>query len=489
MVLLAAAVAMASCAGADEASGSGDEPWAHEAVELFEAMAAELSEADPYSAAAYFTSEGLLDLRAWGGNVVAGSEAIADALRGTLYIAQRRDAPDRGATELIVDVDQVFVGAHEAVVRFDAHVHVGVPWMQLFSIGGGSVITSRLYSEDLGHPAPMYRWARVIDHTFYDRYVDAWASGDAPSIGELYATTATVVDALSGQRWSRGDGLDDLFADSEPLAPGPWPELFRFDVGDRHEQIAVFQLEGSCPRLEARRWVFEDDVIVHETRYTHVHSARQCGDTVVDGWWTGLDVTDVDRERPREVVVAGEPMLVVNGSDRQLELVHWLFEQYALAGLRRPEVAAFWFPPSIDCDLAEGIAERDDVRFDGRHSVTLCFEHDEVSGGRPDRRWSPHVAHQGLHELAHVWMYDNVDGVQQQAFLEQVGLDVWRDADVFWPERGVEAAAETIAWGLAGARYAGYAIEPAPACEELTDRYRLLTGRWPLTSCDGNDGA
>ena len=480
---LVSALVAAACAGSD-GTGTGDEPWAHEAVELFEAMAADLSEADPYGAASLFVTDGLLDLRAWSGAVHAGSEEIADALRRTLYIQQRRSGTTADVPELVVDVDQVFVGAHEAVVRFDAHTHVGVPWVQLFSIGGGAVITSRLYSEDLGHPAPNYRWARVIEHPFHDRYVDAWASGDVARRAELYAATATIVDALSGERWS-GEALDDLLADSEPLAAGPWPELFRFDVGDRHEQIAVLQLEGSCPRLEARRWVFEDDLIVHETRYTHVHSARRCGDTRVEGWWSDLDVSDVDDTTPRTVAVAGEEMVVVNASDDQLELVHWLFGRYLAGGLSRPAVAAFWFPPSIDCDLAEGIAERDDVRFEGRHSVTLCFDDDELSGGLPGRRWSPHVAHQGLHELAHVWMYDNLDEADRDAFVDLVGVDDWRGADVFWPERGVEVAAETIAWGLAGDQFAEYVIRPAPACEELTARYRSLTGRWPLTSCDG----
>lgn len=485
MVLLTGASMAASCPGA-VGDDSGDEPWAHEAVELFDAMAAGLSEADQYTAASLFFTEGLLDLRAWGGDVAAGSEAIADALSGILYIGQRRAGVNGDVPSLVVDVDQVFVGAHEAVVRFDAHVQAGVPWVQLFSIGGGAVITSRLYSEDLGYLAPPSRWVHAIDHPFYDRYVDAWVSGDPSRIGELYATTATVVDAASGERRTLGDGLEGLFAESEPLAPGPWPEFFRFDVGDRHEQIAVFQLEGSCPRLEARRWVFEDDVIVHESRYTHVPSARRCGDTDAKGWWTGLDVTEAARNVTRRVEVAGEEMLVVNASDRQLELVHWLFERYVAGGLRRPQIAAFWFPPSIDCHLAEGIAERDDVRFDGRHSVTLCFEDDEVSMKVPGGSWSPDVAHQGLHELAHAWMYDNLDESDRDAFLGRAGLDVWRKADVFWPERGVEAAAETIAWGLAGEELAEYVIDPVPGCAELAGRYRLLTGRAPLTSCDGS---
>jgi hypothetical protein len=81
-------------------------------------------------------------------------------------------------------------------------------------------------------------------------------------------------------------------------------------------------------------------------------------------------------------------------------------------------------------------------------------------------------------------MYDQLDARDQRAFLERVGLASWRDANVFWPERGVEVAAETIAWGLAEPGDAEYLIEPPPDCAESTARYTMLTGREPLTTCE-----
>jgi hypothetical protein len=147
-------------------------------------------------------------------------------------------------------------------------------------------------------------------------------------------------------------------------------------------------------------------------------------------------------------------------------------------------VAAFWFPPSVDCGLSEAVAKSADARFEGGHTVTLCFTSDELASGWPGRRWSPHVVHQGLHELAHVWMYDHLDDSDHSTFLERVGLETWRESDVFWPKRGVEVAAETMAWGLAGNGVAEYLIKPPPDCDELTERYVMLTGQDPLTTCD-----
>jgi hypothetical protein len=229
--------------------------------------------------------------------------------------------------------------------------------------------------------------------------------------------------------------------------------------------------------------VFEDGVIVDETRYAHVPSVRRCHGSAGDGWWTGFDTASTQQFSLQSTTIAGRPVDIVNADPEQADLVRWLFERFATASLARPDVAAVWFPPSVDCRLAEGIAKREDDRFHGSHTITLCFTPDELVSGWPNQRWSDHAVHQGLHELAHVWMYDHLDEIDHLVFLRRVGLDTWRDPDAFWPERGVEVAAETIAWGLAGEGRAEYLIEPAPSCPELTARYELLTGAQPVTAC------
>ncbi len=484
--LLVVGLTFASCAGARPE----ERPWAAEAVELFDGIASDLNDLDRYSVASHFAEGSVLDLRAWSGGVASGPLEIAEALGGTLYLTLRA-ATEGGDNypDIDVDVDQLFVGANEAVVRFDGYVGPGgVPWVQLYAIGEHAVASSRVYSEDLGHVGPPSRWTRPVEHEFYDRYIDVWSSGDERRLAEVYADAVEVRDALDGEHWL---GLDELASDmnrSFDIEPGPWPELFRYDVGERHEQIAVFQIGGSCRRLEARRWVFGDGVIVDETRYAHVESVRRCDVRPDDGWWVGFELVPSEDLATETVTVGGRQIDVTNASAPQADLVRWLFERFASASLAQPDVAAVWYPPSVDCSLAEGIARREDDRFEGRHTVTLCFTPDQLSSGWPNRMWSPHVAHQGLHEFAHVWMYDNVDDADRDAFLERVGLETWRSADVFWPERGVEAAAETMAWGLAADGDAEYLIEPAPDCAELATRFELLTGTEPLTTCEPAGG-
>ncbi|MGA7758068.1 MAG: hypothetical protein WBL31_05175 [Ilumatobacteraceae bacterium] len=482
-------VALASCArsGNQHDDGVGAETaWAQEAVELFDAIARNLTDVDRYAAAAHYGETGLLDLHAWGGDEYAGRLAIAEALGKTLYIAPRAVAGQSGGhPDLDVDVDQLFLGAHEAVVRFDAHVSTGgLPWVQIYAVGGNFALSSRLFTEDLGHLNPTMRWTDAPRHPFYEQYIDVWSSGDERRLAEVYAGGVVVRDALDGERWVGLEALAGEFDATEWIEPGPWPELFRYDNGDRHEQIAVFQFGGPCPALEARRWVFEDGLIVDETRYGHVPSIRRCDGSAGDGWWNGYDAAAPTQQLTIETMtIAGHRVDLVNAAPGQVDFLRWLLERYAIGSLAQPDVAAVWFPPSVDCRLAEGIAKREDDRFEGSHTVTLCFTPDEVVSGWPNERWSDHAVHQGLHELAHVWMYDHLDEIDHLVFLRRVGLDVWRDADVFWPERGVEVAAETIAWGLAGDGRAEYLVEPAPSCPELTARYELLTGTEPLTVC------
>ncbi len=491
-VLLAAVTALgvglASCARSgneqDDAAGA-ETGWAQEAVALFDEFARDLTDVDRYAAAAQFGENGTLDLHAWGGDEYAGRQAIAEALGRTLFIAPRAAAGPAGPwPDLDVDVDQVFLGANEAVVRFDAHVSAGgVPWMQIYAVGENSVFSSRLFTEDLGHLEPAMRWTDAPRHPFYEQYIDVWSSGDEGRLAEVYAAGVLVRDALDGRAWVGLGELAGEFDTAALIEPGPWPELFRYDNGDRHEQIAVFQLGGSCPALEARRWVFEDGVIVDETRYAHVPSVRRCDGSAGDGWWSEFDAAPTRQLTIETTTIAGHQVDLVNAAPEQADFVRWLFERYVVGSVGVPDVAAVWFPPSVDCGLAEGIAKREDDRFAGSHTVTLCFTPDELASGWPGVQWSDHVVHQGLHELAHVWMYDHLDEIDHFRFLRRAGLDVWRDVDVFWPQRGVEAAAETIAWGLAGAGRAEYLIEPAPGCSELAARYELLTGTEPLTTC------
>lgn len=53
-----------------------------------------------------------------------------------------------------------------------------------------------------------------------------------------------------------------------------------------------------------------------------------------------------------------------------------------------------------------------------------------------------------LHELAHAWMRHNLDDQTRQSVMDHWGLERWRDKTDAHLDRGVERAAETIAFTL-----------------------------------------
>ena len=114
----------------------------------------------------------------------------------------------------------------------------------------------------------------------------------------------------------------------------------------------------------------------------------------------------------------------------------------------------------------------------------MCFTGEEIRSPNSDSRWSVNALSQALHELAHIWMVDHLTDDLREAFIQRADLPSWRSADDQWHERGVEHAATTIAWGLAGAEDARYMIPSDPTCEELADRFRMLTDLEPLTVCE-----
>jgi hypothetical protein len=88
-----------------------------------------------------------------------------------------------------------------------------------------------------------------------------------------------------------------------------------------------------------------------------------------------------------------------------------------------------------------------------------------------------------LHELAHVWLLGHLDDGTRAAFLEAEGLPVWRSSEVPWHLRGVEQAADTIAWGLMDERIPLTRFG-SPDCEATAGSFELLTGTRPLLACE-----
>jgi hypothetical protein len=91
----------------------------------------------------------------------------------------------------------------------------------------------------------------------------------------------------------------------------------------------------------------------------------------------------------------------------------------------------------------------------------------------------PYARKFALHEMAHAWTEANVDQAMEARFMRIRGVDAWNDPDLAWKERGIEQAAEIIAWGLGEGEIQPLLPEP-PETRELIDAYVLLTGSMPI---------
>jgi hypothetical protein len=85
-----------------------------------------------------------------------------------------------------------------------------------------------------------------------------------------------------------------------------------------------------------------------------------------------------------------------------------------------------------------------------------------------------------LHELAHAWILDHVDHDTVNGILALSGRTAWDDPEVPWTERGVEYAADVVAWGLIDKTLPMVRLG-TPPCMELAAAFALLTGA-PLAS-------
>ncbi len=77
------------------------------------------------------------------------------------------------------------------------------------------------------------------------------------------------------------------------------------------------------------------------------------------------------------------------------------------------------------------------------------------------------------HEMAHAWEAHHVDGDVRNRFIGHIGGAAWNAAESNWASRGVEQAAQAIAWNLRGPVLT---VEEANRHAELLTRYELLTG-------------
>ncbi|MDH4112651.1 MAG: hypothetical protein OEV60_08230 [Actinomycetota bacterium] len=143
------------------------------------------------------------------------------------------------------------------------------------------------------------------------------------------------------------------------------------------------------------------------------------------------------------------------------ELTAWSLGRFEKAGLSTPAIEVLFHPDAAGCGGHLGLARS--------RRVDLC-----VRGAM-----EPGPQRIVLHEFAHVWIADNGDTFMRRRFLAFRALASWFDPNDPWKARGVEQAAEIVAWGLGDGSM-------LPMINGVTDRpalasaFRLLTGSTPL---------
>jgi hypothetical protein len=170
-------------------------------------------------------------------------------------------------------------------------------------------------------------------------------------------------------------------------------------------------------------------------------------------------------------------------STAELEaLATWGLTRFVDAGLEPPRIDSFAFAPVRQCATLSGVVVEGPDR---SADVVLCT--DAFAACVPDREsctaFDVSARFGLLHELAHAWLSGSITPATTDRFLAARNLAVWRDGATPWHERGVEHAAEILAWGLMDERIPLVRLGDPP-CPDLVSGYALLTGAPPLRTCD-----
>lgn len=346
-------------------------------------------------------------------------------------------------------------------------------------------------------------------------YVQVWSTGDPGLVGELYVDGAVVDDRVRrvtaegraavaelAEQSAAPVGLVPLaemvpasVVDSDPFPEPSTPTVF-FDMdpdprGRLSEVWLPVRSQADCPGAAiVALTVDQQQRVLAERRYPALGSLRACDDPddLAEGWWTGRDLPLPFGERVTGVFESeAGPVEIRNGSAGTDALVGWAFNRFAMAGLPAPAVSAIRFDPFDErCEDARGYA----TWTDGITEILICFDSAAIGPPQPvdlddpaedaEEARTPPRAHLLLHELGHAWIVSHTDQATRDAVTAHVGASSWNDKRDPWEDRGVEWAAETLAWGL---------IDPPgtslnlgnPPCSLMDSTFGILTGTEPLT--------
>jgi hypothetical protein len=401
----------------------------------------------------------------------------------------------------------------EAVMDQSLWVYSGpVDWLDRMEMDGSTVTrivngASLSTGRDLAVTAPDVE--AVAD--LVDRYLQVWNGSDPDAAALLYTPDATIEDSLLGRSLRGSDEIaDSMGSDVWPnlppatilaldgragtaLLPRLSPPRGRAiyvspSMTGRSEpdevRIVLEADDGSgCPGALVAELGWDGERILRERRYHEIASTRRCLDPadLRQGWWAGITVPDPVRIEESEPMVWAERDVTVrifNGSPAAKRFIRWGLERFAAADLPLPRVDSVTFLScESTCRGRAGLFEGGDDEV----AITMCCAAETVCVDQVCSTWYQASRHTLLHELAHAWMAQHMSEQDKQDFLTLENLDNWSDFTDPWPERGMERAAEAIAFALSGT--------PASACtpdgpgSQYEEGFRLITDREPLATC------
>jgi len=139
--------------------------------------------------------------------------------------------------------------------------------------------------------------------------------------------------------------------------------------------------------------------------------------------------------------LVNEPVSVIQaGSAPQVENVAAALELFAEAGLELPPIDVCLHPDDEGCGENLGLY----TPGSGVDRIDVCTDRLFIT----------------LHEFAHAWENRSASDEARRELLDGLELEAWTGGDVNYRKRGIEAAANLIAWGLIAPSAAESGLSP-----------------------------
>jgi len=445
VVIVAVALVLVGC-GSSTTSSSGvaapQELWGDEADEFFEAHATAICSQDIYDVVSFYDAEVTADYRSltlgqFPGQLRQGRHEMAGFLDLCLF------SP---ISEINIDVIDVFLHPEGAVTieRWtDGDGDEGTMVAALVKLGPGGIELIRYFP-------PVEQFAESGDDVGADDPLDE------------------PVRLLAEHRWP----------------DQPWSGIdvygFRVDDGDLDEVLVVTSDGDSCPVTTALWWVLDDGAVAEERQHIGVTS-RACFDPeeLPEGWWTDQSLPiPLDERQTANLEVGGRVIKLYNSTPEREALVVWSFERFGALGLAAPEIDKIIFEPSRLCAELTGLTRQGAAG----NTVYHCV-HEITCDSSSCDRFTNLAKLSMLHELAHPWLEANIDPQRRQTFLDLTNTVSWNDESADWDERGVEWAAEILAWGVLD-RPMELLRLGFPSCDLRFNAFRILVKEEPVNLCE-----